>query len=51
MVAQFMKTVVFYVNAFAWTKGAYDILSPLTIVEGTVMDHDPNFRTMYGECS
>ena len=49
MVVQLMITVVFYINAFAWQKGVSQILSPLTIVEGTALDYNLHFRVIFGE--
>ena len=32
-----------------WLKGASDVLPPLTIVEGTVLDYNLHFRVIFGE--
>ena len=37
----------FYENVFVWKKRVSQVLPPLTIVEGTVLDH---FCVMFGEC-
>ena len=49
MVIELMITVCFYVNAFAWKCGASEVLPPLTIVEGLVLDYNLHFRVIFGE--
>jgi len=49
MVDHLMITVVFYVNAFIWKYGVSQVLLPLTIIEGTVLDYYLYFRIIYGE--
>ena len=49
MVVHLMKNVMFYVNVFVWKKGASQVLPPLTIVEGTLLDYNFHFRIMFGE--
>ena len=44
-----MKTVMFYVNAFVWKKGTSQVLLPLMIVEGTVLDYNLYFRVIFEE--
>jgi len=48
-VVHLMKTVIFYVNAFVWLKGVSQTLSPLSIVEGTVLDFNLHFKVIFGE--
>ena len=48
MVVCLMMTVVFFINAFAWTDGVSKFLSPLVIVEGVAEDFHLNFRIMLG---
>ena len=49
VVIQLMITVAFYVNAFVWRLGVSQILPPLTIVEGTVVDFQKHFHVLFGE--
>ena len=49
IVAHFLIRVFFYINDFAWTKGASKIFPPLTIVEGVVLDVNFHFRDTHGE--
>ena len=44
-----LKTVVFYINAFPWSSGASQEFSPLTIVEGFVLDYHIHFQAILGE--
>ena len=48
-VLQFMKILIFYVNAFVWNRIIYQIITPLTIVEGVVLAYNPHFRVIFGE--
>jgi len=49
MVVHLMKTVLFYINVFIWLKGIFQILSPLSIVEDTILDFDLYFKVIFGE--
>lgn len=49
MVMQLMIILNFYVNAFAWTLSVSQILLPLTIVEGIVVDFHKHFYVIFGE--
>jgi len=49
MVVQLMNTVVFYLNAFVWRKGVSNVLPPVTIIEGTVIDYYKHFHVVFGE--
>ena len=49
MVMQLMNNVSFYVNAFVWRQGVSQVLSPLTIMEGTVLDFNKHFHVIFGE--
>jgi len=49
MVVQLMNTVVFYLNAFVWRKGVSNVLLPVTIIEGTVIDYYKHFHVVFGE--
>ena len=49
MVVHLLITVVFYINAFVWKKGVSKFLSPLAIVEGTVVDYNLHFKVIFGE--
>ena len=49
MVIGVIKTVVFYINAFVWTKGVSSILPPLNIVKGCVLDYNLHFRVTHRE--
>ena len=49
MVVQFLNTVVFYLNAFVWRKGVSNVLPPVTIIEGTVIDYRKHFYVVFGE--
>ena len=42
-------TVCFYINAFVWRRGVSQILPPLTIVEGLVVDFTKHFHVIFGE--
>jgi hypothetical protein len=49
MVIHLLVTVMFYINAFIWKKGVSPFLSPLTILEGVVLDYNLHFQVIYGE--
>ena len=49
MAMHLMKTVVFYVPGFVQRRGVYQIMPPLTIVEGTVLYFNLHFRVIFGE--
>ena len=49
MVIHLMITICFYVNAFVWLKGISQVLPPITIVEGIVLDYNLHFRVIFGE--
>ena len=49
IVVHLMTMVVFYINDFVWNRGVSQILTPLTIVEGNVLDFHLHFRVIYGE--
>ena len=49
MVVQLMNTVVFYLNAFVWRKGVSNVLPPVTIIEGTVIDYYKHVHVVFGE--
>jgi hypothetical protein len=40
---------MFYINAFIWKKGVSPFLSPLTILEGVVLDYNLHFQVIFGE--
>ena len=40
---------MFYINAFVWRKGVSQFLSPLTILEGIVLDYNLHFQVIFGE--
>ena len=46
-IAGLLKTVVIYINSFPWPSGASQELSPLTIVEGFVLDYDTHFQVIF----
>ena len=48
-VIQLTKTVVFYVNAFVWKRSVSQIIAPLTIVEGVVLDYNLHFHVIFGK--
>lgn len=49
MIIHLIITVVFYINAFVWKHGVSQILSPITIVEGVVLDFNLHFHVIFGE--
>ena len=49
MVIHLMTTVNFYVNAFVWRRGVSQVLPPVTIVEGLVVDFNKHFHVIFGE--
>ena len=49
MVIELMVTVSFYLNAFVWKYRVSEVLPPLTIVEGVVLDFNLHFRVIYSE--
>ena len=49
MVNHLMTTVNFYVNAFVWRRGVSQILPPITIVEGLVVNFNKYFHVIFGE--
>ena len=49
IVVHSLKIVVFYINCFVQKKGTSQILSPLTIVEGTVVNFNLYFRVIFEE--
>ena len=44
-----MTTVNFYVDAFVWRQGVSQILHPITIVEGLLVDLNKHFHGSFGE--
>ena len=44
-----MNIVMCHVNSFVWKKGVPQVLQPLTIVEGTVLDYNLHFRVTFGK--
>lgn len=49
MVMQLVITISFYVNAFVWHRGVSQVLPPLIIVEGMVLDFNKHFHVIFGE--
>jgi hypothetical protein len=49
MVIHLLTTVMFYINAFVWKKGVSQYLSPLSILEGVVLDYNLHFNVIFGE--
>ena len=49
MIIHLLVTVMFYINAFVWRKGVSQFLSPLTILEGIVIDYNLHFQVIFGE--
>jgi hypothetical protein len=49
MVIHLLTTVMFYINAFVWKQGVSQYLSPLTILEGVVLDYNLHFNVIFGE--
>ena len=49
MIIHLLVTVMFYINAFVWRKGVSQFLSPLTILEGIVIDYNLHFQVVFGE--
>ena len=49
IVVELMITVSFYVNTFIWKYGISEVLLPLMIVEGVVLDFYLHFRIIYGK--
>jgi hypothetical protein len=49
VVIHLLITVMFYINAFVWRKGVSQYLSPLTILEGIVLDYNLHFQVIFGE--
>ena len=48
-VIHLMITIHFYVNDFVWREGVSPVLSPVTIVEGLVVDYNKHFHVIFGE--
>ena len=44
-----MKTIACYVNTFVERRSASQIILPLTIVEGPVLNFNAHFRFKFGE--
>jgi len=49
MVVQLMNTVMFYLNAFVWRKCVSNVLPPVRIIEGTIIDYYKHFHVVFGE--
>ena len=49
MVIELIYTIVFYLNSFPWPEGVSQDLSPMSIVEGIVLDYNLHFQVIYGE--
>ena len=49
MVIHLVVNVMFYVNTFFWQQGVSQFLSPLTILEGVVLDYKYHFQVIFGE--
>jgi hypothetical protein len=49
VVIHLLKTVMFYINAFVWKKGVSPFLSPMTILEGVVLETNLHFQVIFGE--
>ena len=49
MVAEMMRCIVFYLNAFPWTDGVSQTMSPHTLLEGTYLDYNLHFQVIFGE--
>jgi hypothetical protein len=49
VIIHLLKTVMFYINAFVWKKGVSPFLSPMTILEGVVLDYNHHFQVIFGE--
>jgi hypothetical protein len=49
MIIHMLVSVMFYVNAFIWKKGVSPFLSPMTILEGVVLDYNLHFQVIFGE--
>ena len=49
IVVELIIIVSFYVNIFIWKYGISEVLLPLIIVEGVVLDFYLHFRMIYGE--
>ena len=49
MVIHMIITVVFYINAFVWRQGVSQFLTPMTIVEGVLLDYNLHFSVIFGE--
>ncbi|OEU17119.1 hypothetical protein FRACYDRAFT_237529 [Fragilariopsis cylindrus CCMP1102] len=49
VVIHLLKTTMFYINAFVWKKGVSPFLSPMTILEGVVLDYNLHFQVIFGE--
>jgi hypothetical protein len=49
VVIHLLVTVMFYINAFIWRKGVSPFLSPLTILEGVVLDYNLHFQVIFDE--
>jgi hypothetical protein len=49
VIIHLLITVMFYINAFVWKKGVSPFLSPMTILEGVVLDYNLHFQVIFGE--
>ena len=49
MVAQLMIATDFNVNAFVWKRGVPQIIFPLTMAKGKVLEFNVRFRAIFGE--
>ena len=49
IVVQLIVTVSFYANTFVWHRGVSQILSPLTITEGIVLNYNLYFKVIFKE--
>ena len=49
MIIHLLVTVMLYTNAFVWRKCVSQFLSPLTILEGIVLDYNLHFQVIFGE--
>jgi hypothetical protein len=49
MVVDLLTTVMFYINVFVWKQGVSQYLSPLTILDGVVLDYNLHFQVIFGE--
>ena len=49
MVVEMLRCIVFYLNAFPWSNGVSQTMSPLTLLEGTYLDYNLHFQVIFGE--